>query len=244
MKIGYTGSVSNPRRVDKTVERATSAYGSTAASAPRNIVDSASVMGIPEAERTPKVRDAIMTLMGEVDQLRQSLDRTNKRLADMEQLADQDPLIPIYNRRAFVRELTKVQASVERYGSKASLIYIDLDGFKAVNDAHGHQAGDYVLAEIAKRLISSVRESDVVGRLGGDEFGLLLTHATEDAAFVLAARLPEQIANNPIVWEGQILDVSLSYGVYSFRPGEDVQTALAAADSAMYENKKASKRQG
>lgn len=241
MKIGYTGTVSNPRRIDKAAEKAAKAYGSNSVSAPRAIADSASVMGIPEAELTPKVRDAIMALMGEVDQLRQALEQTNRRLADTEQLADQDPLVPIYNRRAFVRELTKVQASVERYDSKASLIYIDLDGFKRVNDTYGHNAGDFVLAEVAKRLIASVRESDVVGRLGGDEFGLLLTHAAEEAAFALAARLPEQLSANPILWNGEPLDVSLSYGVYSFKAGENAQQALAAADNAMYENKRAAK---
>ena len=75
-----------------------------------------------------------------------------RRLNDAELVADQDPLLPIYNRRAFVRELARVKASVERYQTEASLVYIDLNQFKSVNDSLGHEAGDYVLSQVALRL--------------------------------------------------------------------------------------------
>ena len=112
MKIGSSGqgrpvSASSSRKSEKAAT--TSRY-----SAPRQIEDSATVLGIPEAELTPRVRDAISTLMTEVDNLRQSIKDLSRRLSESEKIADQDPLLPIYNRRAFVRELTRVQASVER----------------------------------------------------------------------------------------------------------------------------------
>lgn len=246
MKIGPTGRpapAAPTRKADSTsAASAAAAYGGV--SAPRQIQDTTSIMGIPEAELTPKVRDAIMTLMEEVDRLRRSVEGINQRLAEAEKLADQDPLLPIYNRRAFVRELTRIQASVERYGESASLIYIDLNGFKGVNDSYGHQAGDFVLSEFAKRLVLSVRETDVVGRLGGDEFGLILDKTNTESAFVLASRLPQELERNPIFWEGNRLDVGMSYGIVPIEAGVHPEEALTNADSKMYEQKKAVKKEG
>ena len=112
------------------------------------------VLGIPEAEFTPRVRDAIMGLMGEVDILRRELNQTRARLEEAGKAADQDQLLPLFNRRAFVRELTRYIAFAGRYGTPASLIYFDLDGFKAVNDTYGHAAGDAVLAHFADVLLA------------------------------------------------------------------------------------------
>ena len=140
----------------------------------------ATVLGIPENEFTPRVRDAIMTLMGEVDNLRKELVQTRERLEVVEKAADQDHLLPLLNRRAFVRELTRYIGFADRYGTPATLIYFDLDGFKSVNDAYGHAAGDAVLAHFATILQAHVRDSDVVGRLGGDEFAVLLSHANQE----------------------------------------------------------------
>jgi diguanylate cyclase (GGDEF)-like protein len=217
---------------------AAKAYSDISAASPRIIADTTTIMGIPEAELTPKVREAILTLMQEVDNLRRSVDGMSKRLAAAEQLADKDSLLPIYNRRAFVRELTRVQASVERYGSDACLVYIDLDGFKAINDTYGHSAGDHVLHEYSHRLVDSVRESDIVGRLGGDEFGLILSHTNQDAAAVLANRLPQELKDNPISWNGVHLNLSMSYGIVTMKPGIDVQDTMAMADSKMYQQKR------
>ena len=242
MKIGPTGrpTVTAPTR--KTSPSAASAAYS-GVSAPRQIQDTSSVMGIPESEFTPKVKEAIMTLMAEVDVLRQNIEGLNKRLEEAERLADQDALLPIYNRRAFVRELTRIQASVERYGEHASLIYIDLNGFKAVNDDFGHQAGDYVLGEFANRLVRSVRETDVVGRLGGDEFGIILSQTSVDSAMILASRLPQHLEANPVFWEGQKMDVGMAYGVVAIEAGVHPEEALTEADSKMYAQKKISKQQ-
>lgn len=236
MKIGSTGRPTRTGPARKaTSASAAAAYSSV--SAPRKIVDTTSIMGIPEAELTPKVRDAIMTLMEEVDSLRRSVEGMSQRLERAEKLADQDPLLPIYNRRAFVRELTRVQATVERYESAASLIYIDLNGFKEVNDTYGHQAGDHVLAEFAIRLVSSVRETDIVGRLGGDEFGLILSRTNFETAASLMTRLPSEIDRNPIFWEGNKLDVGMSFGIVPVEPGINAEQTLNSADSKMYEHK-------
>jgi diguanylate cyclase (GGDEF)-like protein len=194
-------------------------------------------MGIPEAELTPKVRDAIMTLMAEVDRLRKELNSTMSRLVDLERLADEDPLAPVANRRAFVRELSRVMSYTERYGSPASLLFFDANEFKEINDTHGHAAGDEALRHIAKTLVENTRESDVVGRIGGDEFGVILSQADEKAAHEKAETLVQALRSTPAKWEDHEIPVDVAYGVYTLKPGEDAGDALAKVDKAMYANK-------
>jgi diguanylate cyclase (GGDEF)-like protein len=197
-----------------------------------------SVLGIPESEFTPRVRDAIMTLMGEVDSLRRELTQTRARLEEVEKSADQDHLLPLLNRRAFVRELTRYIAFTSRYGTPASLIYFDLDGFKLVNDTHGHAGGDAVLEHFAGILLGNVRDSDVVGRLGGDEFGILLSHADQAQAHKKADQLASQLNASPTVFKSRAIPASFSYGAFELKAGEDAATAMARADEAMYAQKR------
>jgi diguanylate cyclase (GGDEF)-like protein len=217
------------------VQRATAAKSVTAASAAGDV---SSVLGIPEAEFTPAVRDAIVTLMAEVDRLRQDLEHTKERLESVQAMADQDSLLPLLNRRAFVREMSRIISFGDRYDLSASLIYFDLDGFKTVNDTHGHAAGDAVLKHVAKLLIENVRESDVVGRLGGDEFGVILPKAGKDQAEKKARALSDQIGAHPIHWEGKQLSLTVAFGIHQFQKGENPDAAMADADRAMYAAKR------
>ena len=205
--------------------------------------DVSSVLGIPEAEFTPRVRDAILTLMAEVDRLRGELQQTQDRLDSVQAVADQDSLLPLLNRRAFVREMSRIISFGDRYDLSASLIYFDLDGFKEVNDTHGHAAGDAVLHHVAQILTDNVRESDVVGRLGGDEFGIILAKADRPAAEKKAQSLSEAFARHPCEWEGKPLRTSLAFGVHVFQKGENPDKAMADADRAMYAAKRQKKPQ-
>jgi diguanylate cyclase (GGDEF)-like protein len=198
----------------------------------------ASILGIPEDEFTPRVRDAIMTLMAEVDSLRRELQQTRSRLEEVEKTADQDQLLPLLNRRAFVRELMRYISFTGRYGMPASLVYFDLDGFKLVNDTHGHAGGDAVLAHFAQILLQNVRDSDVVGRLGGDEFGVLLSHANQDQAHKKADQLANSLNASPTIFQGRAIPASFSYGAFELKPGEDAAVAMARADEAMYAHKR------
>ena len=119
-------------------------------------------------------------------------------MTDVERLADQDALLPIANRRAFVREMSRLASYSERYHTPASLVYFDINGFKAINDIHGHAAGDAALQSVAELLVQHVRESDTVGRLGGDEFGVILVHADEAVANTKAQSLADAIR-----WSGK-----------------------------------------
>lgn len=214
------------------------ATGGKEASSAKSAADLSSVLGIPEGEFTPRVRDAIMTLMAEVDRLRAELERTKERLDSVETLADQDGLLPVLNRRAFVREMTRVMSFGERYDVTASLIYFDLDGFKAVNDAFGHAAGDAALRHVATLLMDNVRESDIIGRLGGDEFGVILAKADQTQAEKKARSLADLFAVRPFEWQAKPLPLSFAYGVHAFKKGENVDAAMANADKAMYAAKR------
>jgi len=198
-------------------------------------------MGIPEGELTPRVRDAVMALMREVDQLRTELQRTKLRLADLERLADRDTLTPLYNRRAFVRELSRAMASVERFGRPSCLVYFDLNGLKDINDRHGHGAGDAALIQVGQVLIDSTRDTDVVARLGGDEYGVILAETDALSGREKAHQLAAAIQARPLHWEGAVLKLDAAHGVYALKPGEDPGSALAAADQMMYSNKLASR---
>ena len=239
MKIERTSSTRSTRSVGA------AAYARQSVSAPIDVGTvgaTASVLGIPESEFTPRVRDAIVTLMGEVDNLRRELTATMARLDEAEKNADQDHLVaPLLNRRAFVRELTRYIAFAGRYGTPASLIYFDLNGFKAINDSNGHAGGDAVLKNFAQVLAANVRDSDCVGRLGGDEFGVLLSHADQEQAHKKADILAERLRAAPTQWNGQTIPISFAYGAFELKAGDDADQAMARADEAMYAHKRSAR---
>ena len=233
---------SNPVRGARSVAQTAYARRVEAAAGPVSldaVGPSASVLGIPEAEFTPKVRDAIMSLMGEVDSLRRELAQTRAQLDEAEKTADQDGMLPVLNRRAFVRELTRTIAVTDRYNTPASLIYFDLNHLKRTNDTHGHAAGDAVLAHFASVLTANVRDSDYVGRLGGDEFGVLLSHANQMQALKKADRLAQTLQTQPVQFNGNSIPVSFAYGAFELKSGDNPDVAMARADQAMYAQKKA-----
>jgi diguanylate cyclase (GGDEF)-like protein len=182
-------------------------------------------------------RDLSPTGLAALERLSAERDALAAKLAAAEELADRDPLAPVLNRRAFMRELHRTMSEVERYKSPAAVIYLDLDGFKALNDGYGHAAGDAVLRHVALLLLDSVRESDVVGRLGGDEFGVILNRVAPEEARAKAATLVERINASAILHAGVAHRISVSLGVHAIAALEDPETAVARADEAMYADK-------
>jgi diguanylate cyclase (GGDEF)-like protein len=187
---------------------------------------------------TPAVKAAIQTLLTELDDLRGEVGRLKSRLSEAEGLADRDALTPLLNRRAFVRELGRVRTFAQRYGAPASLVYFDLDGFKAINDRYGHAAGDAALKAVADRLIANVRDSDVIGRMGGDEFAIVLVQADHATAQAKAASLAQAIEREPLRFGEWTAPVHLSYGVVEITPDTDPETLIASADTAMFAAKR------
>jgi diguanylate cyclase (GGDEF)-like protein len=235
MEIRDTKPVSGIASVRKSAAR--SGAAASTADAPA-IEETVSLAGVPESEMTPRVRQALMGLLGDVDRLRRELDDARNRITFLERLADEDSLMPIANRRAFVRELSRMMAFAQRYGTPASVVYFDLNGLKGLNDRFGHAAGDAALQHVAQTLVDSVRNTDVVGRIGGDEFGVLLVQTDEETALRKADALAAAITARPMMWQGQEIVLSAAYGTHSFHGNENASDALDAADRAMYLRKK------
>jgi diguanylate cyclase (GGDEF)-like protein len=201
-------------------------------------VDRVAFLGLSEGELSPNVRLALQALLDEVSHLRDELDQTRKRIAHLEQLADEDAMLPISNRRAFVRELTRMISYAERYSSTGSVLYFDVNGMKAINDRLGHSAGDAALAHFARLLVENVRDTDVVGRLGGDEFGVILAQADERQAQEKANILVRIIDATPFDWMNEKLTLSCAVGIHQFLAKQSAETAITAADANMYKVKR------
>jgi diguanylate cyclase (GGDEF)-like protein len=180
-----------------------------------------------------------MRLAAEVDRLKRELVAARAQVTALAARADIDPLTDIVNRRGFERELKRSLAYVKRYGTSAALIYLDLDGFKRVNDRHGHAAGDVVLKAVAMVLARHVRASDLVARLGGDEFVALLWNCSEAEAESKARALEAAIARMTATHAGARLSVGASAGATALLPLDQPAELLERADRAMYARKAA-----
>jgi diguanylate cyclase (GGDEF)-like protein len=200
--------------------------------------DMLSLAGVADADLTPKLRQAMMGLLGEVEQLKRELAEARTRIGYLERLADEDPLMPVANRRAFVRELTRMMSFAQRYGTTASVVYFDINSLKQINDEYSHAAGDAALLQVARILVDNVRNTDVVGRLGGDELGVLLVQTDQALAEQKAAQLAAAVAAEPLLWQGREIRLSVAFGVHSFSGGENAGEAIDAADRAMYAAKR------
>lgn len=150
----------------------------------------------------------------------------------MERQVSTDPLTGGANRRRLDDEFGRLIAQARRYDQPFSVVLLDLDCFKEINDTHGHEVGDRVLVETVDRLQAAVRETDLLGRWGGEEFLLLAPHTDQESAVSLAERCRHAIARSPMQPSG--VSVTASLGVASLEPGDDPRALLRRADLAMY----------
>ncbi|MGL4807793.1 MAG: GGDEF domain-containing protein, partial [Giesbergeria sp.] len=183
--------------------------------------------------------------------LRQRLSETNAALqteiaqrielqAELERQATTDPLTGLVNRREFSRRFALDLARTQRDASPLSLVLIDLDHFKRINDQYGHAAGDAVLRTLAQLSHGCFRSIDTVGRLGGEEFAVLLPSADLHCAAQAARRLAQRLADTPVEHEGQRIVAGMTAGVAQRLPGEEsLESLLQRADLALYAGKQA-----
>ena len=172
-----------------------------------------------------------------IRRLERQLAEAHARINELQTQAETDGLLNVLNRRGLERELARALAYIVRYGATAALIYLDIDKLKPVNDTYGHAAGDEVLKAVVGLLRQHVRASDVVARVGGDEFVLLLWHLTEADALAKATMLEATIDGLSVAFHDRTLATGASAGIAVLAPGMDVQAALAKADRAMYQRK-------
>lgn len=172
-----------------------------------------------------------------------ALERENKqlkaRVAELERLVVCDTLTPLFNRRHFMEELDRWCWRAHRYGGEYGLLFIDVDNLKAVNDGNGHLAGDVLLTAIAKALLTAVRRSDLVARVGGDEFAILLDNIPEAQLQGKAERITKNVSKLAVEHQGLKLTPSISAGFTVIEPGVKPSELLLRADRSMYAAKQA-----
>ena len=178
-------------------------------------------------------------LVAEISRLRGEVARLESRVEELDRLANLDTLVPVANRRGLTTQLDMMIARCERHGTPAALLFVDVDGLKALNDAFGHAAGDAALIHLTEMMVTSVRQTDLVARIGGDEFAILLDHADEKSACETAARLADQVAGCEFCFEGTCLPLSIAIGFTVIQVGDTPETVLDRADEAMYREKDA-----
>lgn len=166
--------------------------------------------------------------------LGKALLRSGTERRTFRQMAVTDSLTGIANRRGLQDTLTEEHARMKRYGGHFSVLILDLDRFKEINDRHGHDAGDKVLIEISKLLESESREVDTVGRWGGEEFMAILPHVGVSKATEVASRIRSKVENHAF---HDAIDVTLSIGVAECAAGETVEQLVSRADQALYKAK-------
>lgn len=173
----------------------------------------------------------------------------NLAIDQIQQLSWIDPLTQLANRRLILRHMEKTLSSAIRHKVYGAVMMLDLDDFKPINDLHGHEAGDAMLIEIANRLLSVTRTEDIVGRLGGDEFIVIMgdlntdKQAALDRAELIADRLIHTI-NKPLGFDGKQLEVSASIGIrfLDYEKSASIDQLFSDADSAMYLAKEKGKK--
>ena len=164
------------------------------------------------------------------------LGQQRERIAELERLALTDELTGLLNRRAIEVEMEHALAAARRYDERGVLVYMDMDGFKAINDTYGHAAGDEALRQVARVLQDNVRDSDRVGRLGGDEFAILLARTSWEDGLKRADAIDRVVNTTVVDWNGRMVALKASFGAHRYGAGDG--ELLNHADKAMYEIKR------
>jgi diguanylate cyclase (GGDEF)-like protein len=212
------------------------AIGSRIARSIHELAAPALALGSGEAVSVPSLQ------LKEADEVGKALTRASGMLMAAQHRANHDAMTGLANRAMFEEMLVQQLAICHRTGTRLALIYIDLDGFKAINDVHGHAIGDEVLRTVATRIANAIRKSDLAVRLGGDEFAVVLSHAGLDAAQALAEKLIEILSMRYSI-ETLTLEISASIGIAAYPESATAGEALLQrADEAMYKAKAAGKQ--
>ena len=197
-----------------------------------------STVGVPDMDQVVHSVDT-EALMEEIARLRGQVARLESRCDELDRDAHHDALVPVANRRGLVRNLDMLIARRARHNTPAALLFVDVDGLKALNDSFGHAAGDAALVYLAQLMVGAVRQTDLVARLGGDEFAVLLDHADKAAATETAKRLVDAVAGSDFIHHGRPLPLSVAVGFTVIEQGDTAEAVLDRADQEMYRDKAA-----
>jgi diguanylate cyclase (GGDEF)-like protein len=190
---------------------------------------------------TVAVRDATGDIVGAVEVFTDQTERMDaiRRVEELTEIVFLDPLTGIGNRRYAEVVLEEKMAELSRYGFRFGVLFVDVDRFKDVNDAHGHDVGDAVLKMVATTLARSARSLDFVGRWGGEEFVVLLANVTDFNLSLVADRARRLVEHSELPVASGAIRVTVSIGATLVRKGEQASDVLKRADALMYEAKAA-----
>lgn len=196
---------------------------------------------VPVRVQVVAVRDASGTIVGAFEVFTDQTERMEaiRRVEELTEIVFLDPLTGIGNRRYAEVVLEEKMAELTRYGFRFGVLFVDVDRFKEVNDAHGHDTGDAVLKMVATTLARSARSLDFVGRWGGEEFVVLLANVTDFNLPLVADRARRLVEHSELPMADGALKVTVSIGATLVRKGEEVADILKRADVLMYEAKSA-----
>jgi len=184
----------------------------------------------------------VLVLARDIQDKREDLLARNRSLREvidrLQEMAHRDELTGLHNRRSIMEILARQKGLVDRGNQAFSLCYADIDHFKSINDRFGHAVGDVALRQFAQLAGGVVRSVDFVARFGGEEFLLILVHASEDSAQQVAARLTERARGMRIPGTAEDFMLTVSVGIARYRPGERIDHVLMRADDALYEAKR------
>lgn len=194
--------------------------------------------GLPRGAFAPGTEDAAEHALTAAVGAERRIADLHRRISDLERAVITDELTGLLNRRGFEAELGHALALARRYGEPGVLVYVDLDGFKLVNDTYGHPAGDEVLRRVARLLSGAVRTTDFVGRLGGDEFAVLLVRTSWTGALTRLRAIRRLLDPAVIDIGGRTIAVRASLGVQTYGSDDEGVQLMGRADRAMYAAKR------
>ncbi len=207
--------------------------------------DFSDIPKLNEMLRKTKSRDelfylkrAILTMAQELESLINQLQSERDKL---EELAYTDPLTGLNNRRFFLEEAKRMIEYAKRYKEPMSLIMLDIDNFKKINDEYGHDVGDIVLRELAEIIKKNTRSSDISARFGGEEFVILLPRTNEERAFLVAERIRQNFKRSKVQVDGREVETTVSIGVATLEEEDSIENLIKKADEALYEAKRSGK---
>ncbi len=181
--------------------------------------------------------EALQTVHQAVRDADRTIESLHARIRFLEGLSITDELTGLLNRRGFQVELGRAQARATRNGETGLLLLCDLDGFKEVNDRHGHLVGDRVLCAVGRLLQAHTRRSDYVARMGGDEFSILMTDTERRLGEELANKLEAVVNSHALIYRGHEVPISASFGHEVYQGGSCFETTYSSADQALYRSK-------
>ncbi len=201
------------------------------------VVDMATALGSEIYADRPRLMRLLVQALHHIAENEHQLNQKDEIIAELKSQAMTDPLTGLANRRAFEEQVRRAIAGASRFDEAGVLAYIDLDGFKPINDGMGHDAGDAVLIYVAEFLRNSVRQTDTVARIGGDEFAVLMVQTTPEEGERRARTLQLLLNASHLTFDGRLISISASMGVAPFTAGADPRNVMRIADAAMYADK-------